>query len=150
MTPSQAKHRPVAVERTLEIFSDSWSFAVLQEVFFGVRRFGDFQSNLAISRSVLTRRLKHLVAQKILERRRYSTRPARYEYRLTERGRDMYPIFVAFRQWGERWLDDAESHAGLRLIHRPCEHGLDMKFCCRHCGKEIHASDVHYDLASSA
>eukprot|EP00456_Euglypha_rotunda_P025944 TRINITY_DN20917_c0_g1_i1.p2 TRINITY_DN20917_c0_g1~~TRINITY_DN20917_c0_g1_i1.p2 ORF type:complete len:130 (+),score=32.85 TRINITY_DN20917_c0_g1_i1:96-485(+) len=119
MTQSATLHRPVAIARVLDIFSDAWSFAVLQEAFFGVRRFDDFQQNLSISRSVLTQRLKHLVNQKILERRRYSTRPARYEYRLTERGRDMYPIFVAFRQWGERWLDKVDSEIG-RAVQQEC------------------------------
>eukprot|EP00456_Euglypha_rotunda_P025945 TRINITY_DN20917_c0_g1_i2.p2 TRINITY_DN20917_c0_g1~~TRINITY_DN20917_c0_g1_i2.p2 ORF type:complete len:134 (+),score=19.95 TRINITY_DN20917_c0_g1_i2:96-497(+) len=133
MTQSATLHRPVAIARVLDIFSDAWSFAVLQEAFFGVRRFDDFQQNLSISRSVLTQRLKHLVNQKILERRRYSTRPARYEYRLTERG---------------RWLDKVDSVPELRLIHTPCNHTLDMRFSCAHCGSDVMATEVHYELPS--
>lgn len=143
MTSAKPVPRPVAVERTLEIFSDEWAFAVLQECFFGVRRFDDFQRNLAISRSVLTRRLNHLVKQKIVERRLYSSRPPRYEYRLTERGHDMYPIFVAFRQWGERWLKLGNA-PGLRLTHIPCKHELHLKMSCAHCARDLAARDVRY------
>lgn len=132
------------MERTLEIFSDEWAFAVLQECFFGVRRFDEFQRHLDISRSVLTRRLNHLVKQKIIERRLYSSRPPRYEYRLTERGHDMYPIFVAFREWGERWLKIGKT-PDLRLIHIPCKHDLHLRMSCEHCGQVLHARDVRYE-----
>ncbi|WP_272995906.1 helix-turn-helix domain-containing protein [Paraglaciecola agarilytica] len=133
--------RPVAVKRTLEIFSDPWSFAVLQELFFRVRRFDDFQQNLNISRSVLTRRLRHLEEQQIITRKLYSNHAQRFEYVLTERGRDMYTIFVALRQWGERWLDDAQTE-DLHLIHASCGQELDLQLVCGNCQHEVHASDI--------
>src|SRR3954452_5249802 len=101
-----AVQRPAAVARALEVFRDPWSLRVLQEAFFGVHRFEDFQRNLAISRSVLAKRLAHLVGHGVLERVRSQQRPDRFEYRLTDRGREMYPIFVSLRGWAERWLDD--------------------------------------------
>lgn len=137
--------RPAAVARSLEIFSDSWAFAVLQELFFGVRRFDDFQRNLNISRSVLTRRLRHLEQQLVITRKIYTSRPKRYEYKLTERGRDMYPIFVLLRQWGEKWLDDAET-SGLHLTHKPCGRNLEISLNCSSCGKEVNARDVDYTV----
>lgn len=135
--------RPVAVKRTLDIFSDQWSFSVLQELFFGVRRFDDFQRNLNISRSVLTRRLRHLEEQKIIQRSLYRERPNRYEYRLTERGRDMYPIFVAIRQWGERWLEDAQTPE-LQLVHNSCGKTLGFQLRCGNCNESVSASDIGY------
>lgn len=138
--------RPTAVARTLDIFSDSWSFAVLQELFFGVRRFDSFQKNLNISRSVLTRRLRHLEEQLIIDRRLYSTRPDRYEYKLTKRGRDMYPIFVSLRQWGERWLEGTKTE-GLQLIHSRCEKELNLKLVCGDCQQEVDASEIRYQVA---
>jgi DNA-binding HxlR family transcriptional regulator len=133
------------VRRSLEIVSDPWSFAVLQEAFFGVHRFDEFQHNLAISRSVLTRRLSHLVGHGILERRRYQRRPDRYEYRLTARGRDMYPIFVALRSWGERWLPDGDGPQ-VRLIHGGCERESHPRMVCDACGGEIRAEDMRYEI----
>jgi DNA-binding HxlR family transcriptional regulator len=141
----QQAMRPAAIQQALEIFNDSWSFAVLQELFFGVRRFDDFQRNLEISRSVLTRRLRHLEERDIIHRKIYSARPQRYEYRLTERGLDMYPFFVLLRQWGEKWLPDA-SDAGIQLHHRPCGNPLHITLHCRDCGEEISARDVNYEL----
>lgn len=129
--------------RSLEIFSDPWSFSVLQELFFGVKRFDEFQKNLEISRSVLTRRLRHLEEQGIIERQLYSERPNRYEYKLTEMGKDMYPIFVSLRQWGEHWLDNAKTPE-LKLIHKSCNHNLKLKLVCDHCGDEVKAADIHF------
>lgn len=145
-TPALAQAtRPVAVGRVLEIFNDSWSFSVLQELFFGVRRFDDFQRNLNISRSVLTRRLRHLEEQQIISRKLYMSSPKRYEYKLTERGLDMYPIFVLLRQWGEKWLPDARV-SGVHLRHRSCGQPLEMGLNCKACGGEIHARDVEYEI----
>ncbi len=137
--------RPVAVARSLEIFSDSWSFAVLQEIFFGVRRFDEFQRNLGISRSVLTRRLRHLEEQNIISRKIYSSRPKRYEYMLTEAGIDMYPIFVLLRQWGEKWLENSKTE-NFHLMHKSCGKELDFTLHCAACEKEVSARDVTYSI----
>ncbi|NHN39021.1 helix-turn-helix transcriptional regulator [Pseudomaricurvus alcaniphilus] len=137
--------RPIAVQRTLAIFSDPWSFSVLQELFFGVRKFDDFQRNLGISRSVLARRLKHLEQEQIIGRHLYSDRPKRYEYKLTERGRDMYPIFIALRRWGETWLDNAATPE-LKLVHKTCGHELIPSLDCAACQKEIKAEDIAYQV----
>jgi DNA-binding HxlR family transcriptional regulator len=142
--PATPVARPTAVRRALEIFSDPWAFAVLQEAFFGVHRFDEFQRNLAISRSVLTRRLNHLVANGILERRRYQQRPDRYDYGLTERGLEMYPIFIALRTWGEQWLDDDGERAP-RLIHARCGQETHPRLVCDHCGEPVKAQEVRYE-----
>jgi DNA-binding HxlR family transcriptional regulator len=137
--------RPVAVKKTLEIFSDPWAFAVLQEIFFGVRKFDEIQQNLAISRSVLARRLNHLMKKEIIERRRYSNHRQRFEYRLTARGIDMYPIFLLLRDWGERWLKAAGSPE-LTLSHVPCGKELDVRVVCGHCNERVSATTVKYTI----
>jgi len=68
----------------------------------GVTRFDDFQERLGISRNILNQRLNHLVETDILERVRYSDHPPRYDYRLTDKGRDLWPVLTAMRQWGDR------------------------------------------------
>jgi DNA-binding HxlR family transcriptional regulator len=135
--------RPSSVRRTLEIFIDPWTFAVLRETYFGVRRFEEFQRNLGISRNVLTKRLNHLVEHRIFERRLYQSRPDRYEYVLSERGIDMYPIFVAMMRWGDRWLDEGKGPP-LRLFHDRCGHESRPRLACDVCGEEIDAREMSY------
>jgi DNA-binding HxlR family transcriptional regulator len=78
---------------------------VVRSAFLGARRFDDFLGGLGIPRNVLTERLKTLVEQGVFEKRQYSERPPRYEYRLTEKGVALYPVIVTMMRWGDEWLD---------------------------------------------
>lgn len=89
------------VARALDIVGEHWTLLVIREAFFGVTRFGQFESRLGIAKNVLTTRLETLVEQGILERRRYEERPPRDEYLLTARGRALLPILHALKEWGE-------------------------------------------------
>jgi len=92
------------VELVLELFGDHWTSLVLSAAFYRVRRYDGFLANLDISSSVLAGRLNLLVREGVLEKRRYQTRPARYEYVLTDRGKALFPVILAFFAWGTRWL----------------------------------------------
>jgi len=134
--------RTTSVQRTGAIFQEAGASLVLREAFFGVRRFDDFQQALGISRSVLARRLKSLVGHGILERRRYQQRPDRYEYRLTESGLELYPIFLAMKSWGDKWLGgDGEP---VVLHHHLCDHDCDPQMTCDRCGKPVRAREMTY------
>ncbi|MBV8734400.1 MAG: helix-turn-helix transcriptional regulator [Solirubrobacterales bacterium] len=141
--------RPSSVQRFFDIFVDRWTHLVLRESFFGVRRFDEFQRNLGISRNVLTKRLNHLVTHGLLERRLYQHRPDRYEYVLTERGVDMYPVFVAMMRWGDRWLDDGKGPP-VRLYHSVCHRQSNPLMVCDKCGEEIHGREMTYTLGPGA
>ncbi len=94
-----------AVELAVDVFlSDRWTFLILREAFFGVRRYGQMQRNLGIARNVLADRLRQLVANGMFERVRYRTDPDWYEYRLTERALDVYPVIVGLMRWADRHL----------------------------------------------
>jgi len=133
--------RPAAVVKTLDIFKDPWDFSLLVECYFGVRRFDDFQKRLGISRNILSKRLKSLVSEDVLEKRLYQAKPDRFEYRLTEKGRDLFPIFMAIMRWGERWIPDAQPD-GWRLEHRLCGHQCRPETVCGSCKEIIHLRDV--------
>jgi DNA-binding HxlR family transcriptional regulator len=93
---------PCPVARSLEHVGEWWNILILREAFYGVARFDEFQANLGIATNTLTRRLKALVEGGLLARQLYSERPPRYEYVLTERGRDFRSVLLALFAWGNR------------------------------------------------
>ena len=105
---------PCSVARTLEVVGERWTWLIVRDAFLGMTRFGEFHQSLGIARNVLTDRLNRLVDDGVFERVRYSERPPRYEYRLTEQGRDLFTALNALRQWGDRHL----SPKPMRLLRR--------------------------------
>src|SRR4249919_836035 len=90
------------VARGLERVGEWWSILIIRDALQGLRRFDQFEQSLGIAPNMLARRLAGLVKAGLLERRRYSERPRRYEYLLTERGRDFQSVLVAFQVWGNK------------------------------------------------
>lgn len=143
MKRSSVSHLNCSVARSLEILGEWWTLLIIRDAFFGVRRFDDFIDDLGISRSILTDRLGTLVDHDILERHRYQTRPDRYEYRLTDRGRDLFPILMALMDWGDKWLSTPEvGGPPLRITHDTCGHEIRSAVVCGHCGERVSARDV--------
>ncbi|HZQ63775.1 MAG TPA: helix-turn-helix domain-containing protein [Gaiellaceae bacterium] len=103
-----------SIARTLEVVGERWTLLIVRDVFLGLRRFDQLQENLGIARNVLTDRLNRLVEEGIVERVPYSERPTRYEYRLTEKGRELRIALTALRQWGDQYLSDKPP----RLLRR--------------------------------
>lgn len=92
-----------SIARALEVVGEWWSLLIVRDALSGIRRFEDFQARLGVARNVLAARLKKLVAQGVLERRRYQERPTRFEYVLTDKGRDLFPVIAVLLAWGDRW-----------------------------------------------
>ncbi|HEV2674947.1 MAG TPA: helix-turn-helix domain-containing protein [Aliidongia sp.] len=124
-----------AVARSLERVGEWWSILILRDAFQGLTRFSQFQESLEIAPNMLTRRLNALVAAGLLERHRYSRRPPRDEYLLTERGRDFRPVLWALVDWGNKHfspdghtIDIVETETGRiaepMLIDRHSGHAL--------------------------
>ncbi len=103
------------VARGLERIGEWWSMLIVRDAFHGLTRFDQFQQSLGIAPSMLTRRLAALVKTGILEKRRYSERPPRYEYVLTERGSDLRPVLVALQAWGNKHF--APEGPSVMLVH---------------------------------
>lgn len=102
--------------KALECVGEWWSILILRDAFLGLSKFDEFQNSLGIASNSLTRRLKHLTENGLLERRIYSERPKRYEYILTEKGRDFFPVLVALTRWGNQHL--APNGAYVQLADR--------------------------------
>ena len=109
---------PCSVAAVLEVIGDRWTLLIIRDAFLGLSTFADFQESLGIARNVLAARLSRLVKDGIFERRLYSERPERYEYRLTAKGRDLFTALNALRQWGDEYLSDKP----MRLLRRKADH----------------------------
>lgn len=92
------------VARTLEVIGDRWSLMIIRDAFDDIRRFSEFQKNLGVAKNILASRLKALVEVGVFDIRPASDGSAYKEYVLTERGREIFPVVVSLRQWGERFL----------------------------------------------
>jgi DNA-binding HxlR family transcriptional regulator len=108
--PKRITQCPIA--RSLDRVGDEWSVLILRDALYGLTRFDEFQKSLGIAPNILTRRLNTLVETGMLERTRYSEHPPRYEYRLTEAGRDFRTVVLAMLAWGNRHF----AHEGLATI----------------------------------
>jgi DNA-binding HxlR family transcriptional regulator len=134
------EHMGCSVAQCLEVIGEWWTMLIVRDVFLGVRRFDDFQTRLGISRNVLALRLSTLVAAGVLEKRRYQERPPRYEYVLTDKGHDLWPVLNAMRQWGD--VHAAPNGPPLTLVHRACGHKAQLVLTCAHCGERVGHRDV--------
>jgi DNA-binding HxlR family transcriptional regulator len=129
-----------SVAQCLEVVGEWWSILIVRDAFLGIRRFDQFQDRLGISRNILNQRLTWLVDQGVLQKVLYSEHPPRYEYRLTAKGRDLWPVLTAMRQWGDRYA--APDGPPLRMAHKACGQVTDAVTTCSHCGERLTARDV--------
>lgn len=129
-----------SVAQCLEVVGEWWSMLIVRDAFLGVSRFDDFQARLGISRNVLNQRLSHLVDEGVLERVPYQERPTRWDYRLTEKGRDLWHVITAMRQWGDRWA--APDGAPVEIVHKACGHVTQAVPTCSECGEALHVRAV--------
>lgn len=129
-----------SVAQCLEIVGEWWTLLILRDVFLGYSRFDEFESRLGIARNVLTQRLERLVDAGVLERVPYQERPVRHDYLLTDKGRDLWHVVTAMRQWGDRWA--APDGAPVELVHRACGHVVEVVPSCSHCGEPLTTRDV--------
>ncbi|HEY1451476.1 MAG TPA: helix-turn-helix domain-containing protein [Solirubrobacteraceae bacterium] len=140
MLGNDYKTQTCSIAGALEVVGERWSLLILRDVFLGLRRFDQIQANLGIARNVLQARLERLIEQDVLERSLYQERPPRYEYRLTEKGIDLWPIVVSLMQWGDRYAAPAGGPAVV-LEHRGCGGEVDEHRICGRCGARVTARE---------
>jgi DNA-binding HxlR family transcriptional regulator len=119
------------IQRTADAIGDRWSFVVLRELFSGIRRFDQLTVRTAIPRQVLTARLTRLTDLGIVRRVPYREpgQRTRFEYRLTDKGLDLYPVLIAMAAWGDRYMAPAEGPP-LTFVHRDCGSPLTQVLVC--------------------
>ncbi len=129
-----------SVAQTLEVVGEWWTMLIVRDCFLGVTRFDDFHQRLGISRNILTDRLEHLVARGVLVRVPYQEHPVRYDYRLTDKGRDLWLVLTALRQWGDTW--EAADGPPIVIEHKGCGHEATVVPTCSSCGEPLDARSV--------
>lgn len=139
-----SRGRPCSIAVSLQAVGEKWALLAVREISFGNHRFGAIARNTGAPRDVLTARLRHLEAVGVLTRRRYSEHPPRFEYHLTDAGRDLLIVLTALRDWGDRWLVDEPP----AVFTHSCGEELDMVHSCRHCGAEVSPDDLRLTVRS--
>jgi len=127
-----------SIARSLDVVGEWWTLLIIRDAFRGTRRFDDFQASLGVARSVLTARLKKLTDAGVLDKRQYSEHPPRYEYRLTEKGRALFPVVTALLRWGDDWAA-GPTGPPMQLVHDPCGAVMHPELTCPHCGGAVSA-----------
>ena len=136
-----------SVAQCLEVIGEWWSMLIVRDSFMGVTRFEDFQRRLGISRNILQARLSTLVDAGILQRVPYSVHPPRDDYKLTAKGRDLWPVLTAMRQWGDQYA--APDGPPVTLTHASCGEVVHAVLVCEHCGERLDPRGVQLDVTSS-
>ncbi|MEP1123155.1 MAG: helix-turn-helix domain-containing protein [Ilumatobacter sp.] len=132
---------PCTIARSAAVLGDHWNLLLVRQACLGTRRFDDFQRELGIGRNILTRRLNQLVDEGLMSRVEYQDKPPRSEYRLTQQGREVYPILAAMAAWGERWLSGPEG-TPLVLHHNVCDHDMQAVVVCSECDAPIDVREM--------
>ena len=129
-----------SIAATLELIGERWTLLIIRDAFLGIRRFDDFQASLGIARNVLQARLERLIEQGLLTRVKYHERPPRFEYRLTSKGVDLWPVLVALMKWGDQHAAPAGPPVVLR--HADCGGEVDHHRICSKCSKPLEPNEV--------
>ncbi len=141
MSWKNIKQTPCSIARTLSIVGDRWTLLIIRDCFLKTRRFDDFQKQLGVTRHVLVERLNKLVLEGILEKILYQKKPKRFEYRLTEKGIELFPVLMSIVRWGDKWADEGNGPP-IIYKHLSCGHKTHVEMSCSICGEPINPRDI--------
>ena len=132
---------PCSIARTMDLLGDWWTPLVLREAFYGIRRFDEFQQSLGHRPKHPDGPAARLVDEGLLEKRLYQTEPVRYDYVLTEKGRDFFGVLPVMIRWGDRWLA-GEAGPPVVVHHDACGHDSHAEVVCAACGEPMTADNT--------
>jgi len=132
---------PCTIARAGAIFGDHWNVLLLREAIYGSKRFEEFQKALNIARNILTDRLNTLVSEGLFDRTTQPERPDRYEYVLTDKGRDTYPVLLTMATWARSYMLGPDEDP-LIFEHLTCAHDFDAVAACSHCGEMLSLDQI--------
>lgn len=139
MKRSSVAHINCSIAQTLDVVGEWWTLLVVRNIMLGQRRFEAIQADLGIARNILSDRLSSLVANGIVEKRKYQDTPERFEYVLTEKGRALFPVIAALMTWGDTWA----APAGPPMVFRhTCGEDARPVVVCSSCGEPLDLRSV--------
>ena len=145
MSRSDLHSQTCTIARAVAQVGDEWTLLIVREMFLRTRRFDDFLRLTGMSSHLLLLRLKKLEAQGVIRREPYSERPPRHEYRLTEKGRDLWTVIIALKQWGDRWLSTEDTP--VQIMHKVCGNVVRPHMICPDCGERMGAHDAEAKIS---
>lgn len=125
------------IARTLAVLGDRWTLLIIRNAFMKTCRYDDFQKQLGITRHLLAERIKRLVENNIFEKIIYNESPRRYEYKLTEKGKALYPIIVSISVWGSVWNNEKKEFKEIHYLHKSCNQQMIPVLTCPCCGEKV-------------
>lgn len=137
-----------SIARAVDVVGQRWTPLILRDLLAGMTRFEDLRRDLGIASNVLTDRLAELERHGVVVRRQYQSAPARHEYLLTDKGRDLYPVLVSLLAWGDKWL--ASDGPPAHTVHTDCGHITTARTVCAVCGGELTAANSVYAAGPGA
>ncbi len=141
MLRNDYENQSCSIAGALEVVGERWSLLIVRDILLGLRRFDELQGHLGIARNVLQTRLTRLAEEGVIERVPYQERPPRHEYRLTDKGLDLWPTIVALMKWGDRYAPP-EGGPAVVVEHRGCGGAVDEHRICEKCGARLQARDA--------
>ena len=139
----------VMVDSAIELFGDRWATLVVRACFTGIYRYDDIQRDTLMATNILSDRIDRLLTQGILKPVLYSAHQGRFEYRLTEKGRDLYPVLLTLLKWGDAWFSDAKGPP-LLLTHNPCGQALELSINCSECHEAVGLSNTGFEISDGS
>lgn len=133
MTAFDDDHSLCPIVHSTGLVGDRWSILIVRELLMGQGRFQDIQAQTGATSQMLSARLRRLESDGLVARQAYSLKPLRYEYSLTPKGRNLMPVILALRAWGEQWVKPEGSTKAVRMFHRPCGSELELNGHCPSC-----------------
>lgn len=142
-------NKQCSMARAMAVVGDRWSILIMREAFYGVKRFDEFEYYVGIAPNILSNRLKKLVDAGVMTRVPLAEHAGRYEYVLTEKGRDFFPAYLALKRWGDDWLAEPK---GPQVVFREREAGRAIKYPELRAvsGKKLRLEDVEVVAGSGA
>lgn len=138
------------VAQTLAMVGERWTLLIVRELFMGTKRFDEFQMYTDMSPHLLSMRLKNLESDGIIKRKQYQDRPPRFEYKLTPKGMDLFPLIVSLKAFGDKWGKyKSKGRAALTMVHSKCNHSTELLMRCTHCGELYGPRDTTAVLSDS-
>lgn len=138
---TQVDSQYCSVARSLAEVGERWTLLVVRDAMLGAKRFSEFVQSSGAARNIIASRLEKLVEAGVLRKSQYQERPARYEYRLTRKGVELWPVIMALVQWGDKWHDGGEGKP-MEHVHDRCGQPFHLEPHCSACHEPIRPNEV--------